>query len=439
MAVRWIYSLLLFISLLFYAPAYFFRLKIGRRERLYFRERLGLDLPPGNPGRPLLWIHAVSVGEVLSLRTLLAQVKKRHPDWLLYFSVLTNTGHRVAREKLPEADQVFFLPLDFAFVVNRFFSAIRPDLFILAESEFWPNLLRAAGNYARAVLLINGRMSLRSYRNYRRLKPLARRLLAKITLFLVQTAADKERLAEVGADPARIMVAGNLKADVVLPRFGPSEIGAIKAGIGIPPSMKIIVAGSTHRGEEGPLLRAFRQAKGGREDLLLIVAPRHPQRSAEVEAMALSEGLKVKRRTAAKLGDRYDVLILDTIGELAHFYALCDLAFVGGSMVPHGGQNLMEPAFYKKPIFFGPHMDNFASLAEEFIRAGAARLVSGPEEVAAVFRMVDDPALQEMGRQAGRVLDSLRGGTEKTLREIEALMRENEKKQPFRAGDERRT
>jgi 3-deoxy-D-manno-octulosonic-acid transferase len=340
---------------------------------------------------------------------------------------LTNTGCRIAREKLSEADQIFFLPLDFSFVVKRFFSAIRPDLFILAESEFWPNLLRAAGKYARAVLLINGRISLRSYRNYRRLRPLARRVLAKITLFLVQTAVDKERLADVGADPDRIMIAGNLKADVVLPRFSPSEIGAIKAGIGIPPFMKIIVAGSTHRGEEGPLLRAFRQAKAAGEGLLLIVAPRHPQRSAEVEAIAVSEGLKVKRRTEAKPDDRYDVLVLDTIGELAHFYALCDLAFVGGSIVPHGGQNLMEPAFYNKPVIFGPHMDNFASLAEEFIRAGGAHLVSGPEEITAAFRMVEDPALQEMGRQAGLILESLRGGTEKTMREIESIMQENEK------------
>jgi 3-deoxy-D-manno-octulosonic-acid transferase len=430
-AVRWIYSLFLFLSLLFYAPVYFFRLKIGRGERLHLRQRLGLDLPPANPGRPLLWIHAVSVGEVLSLRTLLAQVKRSHPDWLLYFSVLTNTGCRVAREKLSDADQVFFLPLDFTFIVNRFFSAVRPDLFILAESEFWPNLLRAAGKYARAVLLINGRISLRSYNNYRRLRPLARRLLAEITLFLVQTATDKERLAAVGVDPERIMVAGNLKADVVLPRFSPSEIGAIKASIGIPPSMKIIVAGSTHRGEEGPLLLAFRQAKATGEGLLLIVAPRHPQRSEEVEAIALAEGLKVKRRTEARPDDRYDVLVLDTIGELAHFYALCDLAFVGGSLIPHGGQNILEPAFYKKPIFFGAHMDNFASLAEEFIRAGGARLVSRPEEITAAFRMLDDPALQEMGRQAGLVLDSLRGGMEKTVREIEALMRENEKKRPF--------
>jgi 3-deoxy-D-manno-octulosonic-acid transferase len=253
---------------------------------------------------------------------------------------------------------------------------------------------------------------------------MARKVLATIRLFLVQTAADKERITDIGPDPERVIIAGNLKADVALPRFSPTEIETMKAALGILPSRKILVAGSTHKGEERPLLEAFRQAKGGREELLLILAPRHPQRSAEIERIALSEGLKVKMRTAARPEDRYDVLILDTIGELAHFYALSDTAFVGGSLVRHGGQNLMEPAFYDKPIFFGPHMDNFASLAEEFIRAGAARVISRPEEIAEIFRMADDPALQEMGWRAGRVLDSLRGGTEKTLREIEALMGE---------------
>ncbi len=422
------YSFFLFLGFLFYAPIYFFRMKLWRRERLYIRERLGLRLPPRRSAGPSLWIHAVSVGEVLSLRNLMAQVKKRHPSWQVYFSTLTNTGYRIAKEKLPEADRVFFVPLDFAFMVKRFFRTLGPQVLVLAESEFWPNLLRTAKKNCRAVILINGRMSLRSFKAYRRLKPLSLKVLENIDLFLVQTKQDGERIEDIGVDPERIKVAGNLKAEVNLPSLGLEEIQALKKNFGIHESKKVLVAGSTHKGEDEPILKAFCEARKEREDLLLIIAPRHPERAGEAEKICLDLGLKVVRRTAVIPQRPWDVLILDTIGELAQFYALADLTFVGGSLIPHGGQNFMEPAFYEKPVFLGPHMDNFAFLTDEFLRSGAARIVSNREDLAEAFLMKDEPSIQEMGKRAKALLNSLQGATQRTLQVIENLMSEGRTK-----------
>jgi 3-deoxy-D-manno-octulosonic-acid transferase len=421
-----LYSLCLFFGFLLYAPVYFFRMKIWRKERLYLRERMGFRLPPRNAAGPAVWIHAVSVGEVLSLRNLLSQIKKRHPSWRVYFSTLTNTGYRIAREELPQVDSVFFIPLDFAFTVKRFFRALNPQLLLLAESEFWPNLLRTAKKKCRATVLINGRMSLRSFKSYRRFQPLSLKVLENIDLFLVQTEQDKERIEDIGIDPQRIKVAGNLKAEMSLPCLGREEIQGLKKNFGIPESKKVIVAGSTHKGEEEIILEAFGKARKAEGDLMLIIAPRHPERAGEVEKISLNLGLTVVRRTSAAPGQTGDVLVLDTIGELAYLYALADLTFVGGSLIPHGGQNFLEPAFYEKPVFFGPHLDNFALLAEQFLRSGAARVVSGKNDLAEAFLMKDEKSLLDMGKRAKALLNVLQGATELTLQWIEKLMSEGQ-------------
>jgi 3-deoxy-D-manno-octulosonic-acid transferase len=397
-------------------------MKIGRRESLYLPERLGLRLPPPRPGQPSLWIHAVSVGEVLSLRRLVSEIKKRHPSWTVYFSTLTNTGYRVAREKMSGADEIFLIPLDFSWTVRRFFSALRPSMFILAESEFWPHLLRQARRTCRSVLLINGRISQSSFRKYRRLAILSRRLLNQLDRFLVQTESDRKRLLEIGLPAERIEVAGNLKADILLPAVTPQEIDDIRKKIGVSPETKLIVAGSTHKGEEKKVLRAFAEALGSGRNLRLVIAPRHPERSSEVEKIGTGLSLNIVRRTQAGPGCTWDVLILDTIGELARFYALADLAFIGGSLVPHGGQNLLEPAYYGKPLVFGPHMENFAFLADEFVRSGSARIVRDWTDLKEFFLMPDPELLTEMGSKARRVLDSLRGATDRTLQVIESMI-----------------
>ena len=420
--MHFFYSFLLLLYLLIYIPIYFVRIRLYRGDSLYLRERLGFKLPEEKRQEKSLWIHAVSVGEVLSLQNLIKQIKERHPDWVIHFSTLTNTGMKVAKEKLRYADNIFFVPLDFKHVVKKFFTALTPRLFILAESEFWPNLLREAKKQTRGILLINGRISYHSFKRFRRLKFLTRRILRNIKLFLVQTERDKERLRKIGVHSDLIEVTGNLKSEVRLPLFIEREIQEMKRRLNISEEKKVVVAGSTRKGEEKQLLEAFREVRKNNSNVLLILAPRQQNRFDEVEKLCQDYSFNVKRKTVISPDSEWDILILDTIGELAQFYALSDVSFVGGSLVPWGGQNLLEPAFYRKPIFFGPHMDNFSALAERFVESNAAKIINKKQDLVEMFLIQDENSLEEMGGRAKETLSSLQGATEKTIKVIEELM-----------------
>ena len=414
-AVYVLYSVLLFIVLLIIAPAYVLKLRFRRREKIHFLERLGFRLPPRPVGRPFIWIHAVSVGEVLSLQSFVRDLKARYPDGMVGVSTLTGTGRRMAEEKMTAADLVFFVPFDFGWCVRRVLRRLDPDLIILAESEFWPRLLGEAGRRRVPVLLVNGRISTTTGRRMRRLGPVIRFVLRPVTRFLVQTERDRARLGQAGIDAARIEVVGNLKCEVHLPALSAEEIVRGRAELGVGDGERLLLAGSIHPGEEGPLLRAFQASRASARPVRFILAPRHPDKFQNLEKDFARLDLVFVRKTQFSPGRAWDVLILDTIGELARFYALADAAFIGGSLVPWGGQNLLEPAFYGKPVFFGPHMDNFASLAEAFAQEGAARIVRTPEELTAMFAFRNDGDLADLGKRARRTLESLSGATEKTL------------------------
>ncbi len=424
-----LYTLALFGAVLLYAPFFLARARLVKREPVHARERLGLGLEDSGPGGPTVWIHAVSVGEVLSLQHLVREVKARHPGWRVVFSTLTAGGLRVAREKLPGVDRVFLLPLDFPGPLRRVVRAFRPSCLVLAESEFWPNLLRIASGSTRGVLVVNGRISQRTHQKYAELKPLARRILRDVARFLVQTPVDRSRLLDIGVPAEKVEVAGNLKCEIDLPALGPAEVAALRADLGIPARARVFVAGSTRKGEEEKILRAFAEARSGRAGLRLVVAPRHVERAPEAERIARSLGLRTALRTSLRAAggsageaDAWDVLVLDTLGELARTYALCDGAFIGGSLVDWGGHNLLEPAFYAKPVYFGPHMQNFAALAESFLREGAARTVRSAQDLREMFLAAGEAGPAEMGRKARAHLESLSGATEKALRAIEGLM-----------------
>jgi len=386
------------------------------------RDRLGRRLNDDGAQKQSLWIHAVSVGEVLSLQNLIKKIKEKHPAWTIHFSTLTNTGMRVAKEKLTDADNIFFVPLDFKYVVRKYFNILRPRVFVLAESELWPNLLREANRQTKGVLLINGRISSRSFKRYSRFKFVAKKILKNIDLFLVQTEKDKENLERIGVNSGVVEVVRNLKSEINLPILTEEDLLKLKSNLNIPVTNRVIVAGSTRKGEEKKLIEAYSRAKSVKENLLLILAPRHPERFDEVERICQDFPFKVMRRTQVSPNEQWDILILDTIGELAHFYALSDVSFVGGSLVPWGGQNLLEPAFYKKPIFFGPHMENFAFLAEKFVQSGAARIINKNKDLDEMFLIRDKESLEKMGRSAKETLNSLQGATEKTIKAIEAMM-----------------
>ena len=422
MDVYLLYSLLLFLALLVSIPVYFVKLKLFRKEGLFIRERLGARLPVRESDKPFLWIHAVSVGEVLSLQNLVKEVRRKHPDWEIGFSTLTNMGQRVAQEKIRGVDHIFFIPFDFPWTVGRAFRALRPRLLILAESEFWPGLLKEARRYSCRVLLVNGRISARSFKRFWRFRRMANGVFKNIDRFLVQTAQDKDRLEKIGVPSSRLEISGNLKCEVHLPELGEKDLLRLKKELGIPDSKMVVVAGSIHKGEEDRLIRAYGEARAKNDDLCLVLAPRHPEKFGEIEKVFQDREFVVRRKTALQPGQSWDILILDTIGDLARLYALSDLAFIGGSLVPWGGQNLLEPAFYGKPIFFGPHMENFASLAEEFVKAGAAKIVDRPEDLVEMFLFKDAKAMAEMGHRAKKILCSLQGATEKTLSAIDFFM-----------------
>jgi 3-deoxy-D-manno-octulosonic-acid transferase len=429
-----LYAILLFFSLVVYFPVYFIRSRFLRQESLHFRQRCGFNVKRDSSQKRSIWIHAVSVGEVLSLQNLIAQIKKNHPEWIVHFSCLTDTGFCMAKEKLKDVDNIFFVPLDFRIIVKKFFRYLKPDIFILAESEFWPNLLREANRTTKGVLLVNGRISSRSFSRYQKFRFIANRILSHISLFLVQTKRDEEMLKKIGVDPRVIQVAGNLKAEITLPELEQSELEKLRGSIKVPDGAKVIVAGSVRKGEEEPLLDAFSNARESNQNLVLVLAPRHPDRANEVEKICQKYRFKVEKRTAISPGRVWNVMILDTLGELAKFYALSDMAFVGGSLVPWGGHNLLEPAYYAKPVFFGPHMDNFAHLAEIFVEAGAARIVKSQADLVKMFSLKDEAEYQEMGQKAKLTLHSLQGATEKTLQEIDSFM--NIQKGDKRKGDD---
>jgi len=390
------------------------------------KERLGFHLKTESKAGKSVWIHAVSVGEVLSLQILIMDLKKRHPEYKIYFSSLTNTGVRIALEKLVGVDKIFFIPMDFRWVVKKYFRILKPELFILAESEFWPNLLKEAQRQTQGVLLINGRISPPSFKKYYRFRYFFKKILKNIDYFLVQTLVQTERekksLTDIGVHSACIEVSGNLKTEIILPLFTDGDVVQIKESLNIFTDHKIVLAGSTRKGEEEKLIEAFTQARKENDNIKFILAPRHPERSGEIEQLFKHSLFVVNRRSKMQPDQTWDVLILDTLGELSRLYALCDAAFIGGSLIPWGGQNLLEPAFYGKPIFFGPHMENFQELSDKFIKADAAQIVETQEDVKRMFLLSNDEDVIKRGEKARQILSQFQGVTERTLNRIDKFM-----------------
>ncbi len=388
-------------------------------------------MPPAGIDQPCLWLHAVSVGEVLSLQRLLNKLKQSHPSWRFVVTSLTPAGIRLAREKLGSNALIWPIPVDIPWCLNRFLRRLKPRVLALTESEFWPNLIRMARRNGLKIIVINGRISRRSFRRIKKFKFLFLPILNQIDLFLVQSMADKQRLLEIDLPNEKIDISGNLKTEVELPLFDEKEMPLFRQKLGLSPQQKIITAGSTHAGEELILLRAFSKLKQQRPDFKLIIAPRHPPRWEEISRLCSQFSLRWQRWSLLKNGKdnidspdlNWEVLIVDTLGDLPLFYWLADLTFIGGSLIKRGGHNLLEPAFYSKPIIFGPHMENFAYLARHFLEKEASLEVSGEKELLEVFLKTEDKNLKGMGEKARAILRELQGATERTVTVIEELMK----------------
>src|SRR5579864_4465005 len=357
-----VYSLLLGIAFLLSLPWWALQLLLRGKYRAGLAERLGF-VPPRlrpqmKPGS--IWIHAVSVGEVLAVSRLVQELKSAHPQRPVFVSTTTATGQKLARERFGEG-RVFYMPLDLGFPVRAYLDLLRPGLVILAETEFWPNLLYCSHQRGAAVAIVNAHISDRSFPRYRRFRWFFSKVLADVELFLAQTEEDAARLKAIGAAEDRVQVSGNLKFDV---QDGPSSALKEELRGAIPPGTSVIVCGSTAEGEEELLVRAFGEILGQRPAALMILAPRHPERFDTVEKMAVARGLAVVRRSSWKGSPlEQGVFLLDTIGELASLYALADVALVGGSLLPGvGGHNILEPARYGVPILVGPYTTNFREI-----------------------------------------------------------------------------
>jgi 3-deoxy-D-manno-octulosonic-acid transferase len=378
-------------------------------------------------GDDSIWLHAVSVGEALTARALIADLRERYPNLKLFLSTTTLTGQQVAA-RLQDVDAVFFLPFDLPPFVNRTLRLVRPRLFIMMETEIWPNLLHACRRAHVKTMLVNGRISSRSYSRYGLVRPFFRRVLAHVDRFCMQSDESARRVVELGADPARVTVTGSLKFDSL-------ESPAAAAGRGegrvlryfrIPASRPVFMAASTLKGEESAVLSAFAAVRRAQPSTLLIMAPRKPERFSEAEALARAEGLRVVRRRelAVDAEPRADVIILDTIGELAHLFQVATVVFVGGSLVDRGGHNILEPAVHGKPIVFGPYMTNFTEIVDTFLKNQAAVQVGTPAELAsALVRLMGDPVERaRLGAAARALVEANRGAKRRTLDSIAGVL-----------------
>jgi 3-deoxy-D-manno-octulosonic-acid transferase len=379
-------------------------------------------------GDESIWIHAVSVGEALTARALIPDLRKRYPDLKIFLSTTTMTGQQIARERLSDVDAVFFFPFDLPPFVARTLRLVRPRHYIMMETEIWPNLLRACRKRGVKTVMVNGRISARSYPRYRMARGFFRSVLADVDQFCMQSEESARRIIDIGADPSRVTVTGSLKFESLESPAASSGRGAgrVLRYFRISESRPVLLAASTMKGEESAALAAFGAVRRTHPTALLIIAPRRPERFDEVVALARSEGLRVVRRTELTVDTEppADVVVLDTIGELAQVFHVATVSFVGGSLVDHGGHNILEPAVHGTAIVFGPHMQNFSEIADAFLQREAAVQVQTSAELAGTWaRLVNDPVERaRLGAAARALVEANRGAKPKTLECVAALL-----------------
>jgi len=421
------YSLLLACAALLSLPWWTVQMLRLGKYRSGLAERLGRVPARLNDAQPgSIWVHAVSVGEVLAVSQLVNDLMKQHPHRQVFVSTTTATGQKLARQRFGE-NRVFFMPLDFGFAVRRYLNALKPQLLVIAETEFWPNLLHLARKRQTAVAIVNARISDRSFPRYKRFKWFFGRVLSGVDLFLAQTAEDAQRLRDIGAPTERVRVSGNLKFDV-RPNAQPALIAGLRAAIG--KDSPVIVCGSTAEGEEEPLLSAFKAVQQQFPAAVMILAPRHPERFEKVAALIASQGFLLQRRTLWQPAQpiRSGIFLLDSVGELAAIYELADIAFVGGSLVPTGGHNILEPAQYGAAILVGPHTFNFREIVALFEKDGAVKTMAAEALPAQVISLLNHPEdRQRMGLAAKDLFAKYAGATRRTLDALAPLLKQQER------------
>ncbi|MFB3885525.1 MAG: 3-deoxy-D-manno-octulosonic acid transferase [Thermodesulfobacteriota bacterium] len=426
------YNILLTSFLIFASPYFLIRALISGRFRREMIERMGF-FPTLSDGKPV-WVHAASVGEVFCTIPLLKALKKEFPQRPIALTTMTRTGNERAK-MIPEADRVFFLPIDYPLAIRRILRNMNPGLVLLAETELWPNLLMSCGKNGIPVILFNGRVSEKSFRRYLFFRSFFRDCLKGISLFLMQTEEDRKRIVEIGAALDRTRVVGNLKFDQPAPPLAQEALAEMAKSLNLQGKETLLIAGSTHSGEEEILLGLFKDLKKFDPHLVLVLAPRHLDRLEEVERVLKKESILWSRKTslssdqgrpAREQNEVPEVILLDTMGELMNLYSLGTLVFIGGTLVPVGGHNPLEPLFFKKPVLFGPHMFHFSEISRHLIQAGGAIQAGGKEELAFHLKRLlsDEGGRKEMGEKGYQFLQRHQGATGRMMGEIRPFLRD---------------
>jgi 3-deoxy-D-manno-octulosonic-acid transferase len=429
--IHYLYNTLLTLFLVISSPYFLLRSLLQEAFRKELVQRLGFFPPLGLKGP--VWVHAASVGEVFSTIPLLRRIKKEFPRCEIILTTMTRTGNDVAKQQIPEAAAVLFVPLDHPFFVGRMIERIQPKLLLIAETELWPNLLFSCKKRGIPVVLFNGRISDKSFPRYRFLKFFFKNYIHSISLLLMQTEKDRRRAIEIGASPERTRVSGNIKFDLTPPSFNPDEMKDMAGSLGLDGNETVFIAGSTHSGEEDVVITLFRELEKSYSHFSMILAPRHLDRLPEVEKILRKEGIPWTRRSSLPSGrnepdsgnkERPRLILLDTMGELVRLYSLGALVFVGGSLVPVGGHNPLEPLFFKKCVLFGPHMSNFEEISRLLVETGGAIRVNGREDLfQQVKHLLDDETLRkEVGEKGYQILQENRGSTERIFEEIKPYL-----------------
>jgi len=418
-----LYDLIFLIFTLIYLPIYLCKGKFHRG----FLARLGILPKDLDLGRPI-WMHAVSLGEAISIRGLVEELRRAYPHKKFVLSTVTATGNKIAREIAQPGDFVTYLPLDFSFTVKKVINKINPGLFIIAETEIWPNLITYLSHKGVPIVTVNARISDASFRGYSAIKPLIKPILNKISLFCAQADTDSQRLKQLGVSSDKIKITGNMKFDQNDYTDLQKDCTDYRLKLGLEPGDKLLVAGSTHPQEEEIIIAAYKKLLNKFSSLKLLIAPRHPERSTEIEKIVLKSGfsaIRVSRLAglAVSGSNPQTVFILDIVGSLMGFYAAADIVFVGGSLIAKGGHNILEPASCAKPVIFGPHMFNFRDITKLFLENNAAIMVSTAAEleVQVAELLENNTKASQLTKNAALVISRNQGATKRNAEAIKFI------------------
>jgi len=425
-----LYDLILLGAALLLIPWYLLRGVTHGKVRRGIRERLGLyeaGRLSSLAGKQTIWVHAVSVGETRAAIPLLRALKAAYPQSSLVLSNVTETGHAIGKG-IREVDLCLFFPFDLSWVVRRVLRLVRPALIVIVETEIWPNFVRVAHRSGIPVVLVNGRISDRSFPRYRRARFLLQPVLEQFAAFCMQTEQDARRICAMGAPAERVQVTRNLKFDMQAPVPDAVEARALRRSFRLPEEALVWVAGSTHAGEEETIVAVYRRLLDEGRGVVLVLVPRHPERCRNVGEMLSSHGIPFVLRSTVEALQRPlavgEVLLVDTVGEMLKFYAMADLVFVGGSLVAVGGHNVLEASLMKKPVVYGGYMHNFKEISRLLLEAGGGIQVKDGEDLAVAVRsLLEDGALRRsMGEKGYALLQENVGATAQTLETIAALL-----------------